>query len=153
MNKRCRKSIPNMNNYIICSSFAKKGSSLSLTYTIRGGCTSLKEVTLSRNLESIGPSAFRYCPSLANIYMKAETPPLIRPVRRRLNRLHLHHLQTVRAEGMRRGVPPSRCMEKIHHHRRDVTNKRGAETPLFFCLLPRFEGKQKCKTQKFIVTI
>jgi hypothetical protein len=32
-------------------------------------------------------------------------------------------------------------MEKIHHHRRDVTNKRGAETPLFFCLLPKFKGK------------
>lgn len=43
-------------------------------YTFQG-CTSLKEVTLSGNLESIGASAFKYCPSLANIYMKAETPP------------------------------------------------------------------------------
>ena len=38
-------------------------------------CISLKEVTLSSNLKSIGASAFRDCPSLANIYMKAETPP------------------------------------------------------------------------------
>ena len=80
------------------------------------------------------------------IYEGGDTP-LIRRVRRRIHRLHLHHLQTVRAEGMRRGVPPSRCMEEIHHHRRDITNKRGAETPLFFCLLPKFKEKRLQRKQ------
>jgi hypothetical protein len=38
-------------------------------------------------------------------------------------------------------------MEEIHHHRRDVTNKRGAETPLFFCLLPKFKEKRLQRKQ------
>ena len=28
-------------------------------------------------MENIGASAFRYCPSLANIYMRAQTPPTL----------------------------------------------------------------------------